>query len=62
MKTVTVDAQALYQVLSALNSRGHMLAELQATRDKPPILTGNPIDKLIDEYNAQIAQGEESKA
>ena len=54
---VSVDAEALHQILTALNSvHGHLIRELQATRDKPPFLTGNPIDKLIAEYNAAIAQ------
>ena len=50
----TVDAEALCQVLLALNGPGHLIRELQATRDKPPILTGNPIDTLLTQYNAQV--------
>lgn len=50
-KSITVDAAALHSVLEALNGSPHRIRELQATRDKPPILEGNPIDKLIAQYN-----------
>lgn len=48
---VSVSAEALYEVLTALNGPGHLIRELQVTRDKPPVLTGNPIDLLISQYN-----------
>ena len=47
---ITVNAEALRQVLAALTGPGHLIRELQFTRDKPPIMTGNPIDTLIHEY------------
>lgn len=50
-KKVCVDADALYEVLMALNVSNHFVGELQATRDKPPVLVGNPIDLLIKQYN-----------
>ncbi|MBK9497391.1 MAG: hypothetical protein IPO08_23295 [Xanthomonadales bacterium] len=56
METVTVSATALRQILQALVGPPHYIRELQATRDKPPILVGNPIDKLIAEYNAAADQ------
>lgn len=49
---IPVDAVALHSVLRALIGPAHHIRELQATRDKPPLLTGNPIDTLIREYNA----------
>jgi hypothetical protein len=30
--------------------------ELQATRDKPPVLVGNPIDTLLAEFNEYILE------
>lgn len=53
MKTVTVDAEALRQVLTALNGASHLIRELQATRD-PLMGKGNPINKLIEEFNAAV--------
>lgn len=59
---VEVDGEALRQVLQALNGPGHHIRELQATRDKPPLFTGNPIDTLIMEYNVAVeAQGKETQ-
>ncbi len=49
---VTVTAKALHQVLGALIGPGHYIRELQATRNLPGI--DNPINTLIDEYNAAI--------
>ena len=49
---IPVDADALHSVLQALIGPSHLIRELQATRDNPPILVGNPIDTLIREYNA----------
>jgi len=55
-KTISVSAEALHAVLSALVGPGHLIRELQATRDKPPIMVGNPIDTLVREFNAAIAE------
>lgn len=54
METVTVNADALRQVLNALIGAPHLIRELQATRDKPPVLTGNPIDTLVREFNQAV--------
>jgi len=54
MEKVTVSAAALRDVLNALVGAPHLIRELQATRDKPPIMTGNPIDTLIAEFNAAV--------
>lgn len=54
MEKVTVSANALYQVLNALIGESYLIRELQATRDKPPILVGNPIDTLISEFNSSV--------
>ena len=51
---VSVDAEALRQVLQALNGPGHHILELQATRsldDMLPIEQRNPINVLTKEYN-----------
>ena len=51
---VPVSAEALRQLLQALNGPGHHARELQFTRGMP----GNPIDTLIAEFNAWAeAQG-----
>ena len=55
METVTVNAKALRIVLKALEGGGNLMRELQATRDKPPIFTGNPIDVLISDYNTAVS-------
>jgi hypothetical protein len=55
---VSVNAEALRRVLIALTGPGHLIRELQFTRDKPPILTGNPIDTLIREFNEAAAKDE----
>lgn len=47
-KTIEVDAEPLRRLLTAVNSPGHYIRELQATRGP---LFDNPIDKLIDQYN-----------
>ena len=54
MEFVTVNAKALRAVLEALNGGGHLIRELQTTRDRPPIHIGNPIDTLIAEYNEAV--------
>lgn len=51
---VSVDADALGQVLRALNGPGHYIRELQVTRDldnKGLSLERNPINLLIEQYN-----------
>lgn len=53
MSTITVNAEALRQVLLALNGSAHRIRELQATRNLPAGLTGgemNPIDVLIQDF------------
>jgi hypothetical protein len=63
MKKVTVSSEALVAVLHALVGPDYFIRELQATRDKPPFLTGNPIDILIKEYNeAVVAYNQEIEA
>jgi len=47
-KTLEVDAEALRQVLNALNGPGYYIRELQVTRSP---LIDNPIDKLCTQYN-----------
>lgn len=51
-QTVNVDAKALREVLVALNGPGHYIRELQVTRGA---MFDNPIDKLIEEFNAQVS-------
>lgn len=53
MKAVTVDADALHLVLSALNGPPHLIRELQATRG-PLVGERNPINKLVEDFNAAI--------
>jgi hypothetical protein len=55
---VSVDAEALQQVLNALIGPGHHIRELQFTRGLPPLgsLPRNPIDLLIEQYNAAIKE------
>lgn len=52
---ITVSADALQAVLKALVGPGHLVRELQATRGP---LTGelNPINILIDEFNAAVIE------
>lgn len=49
-KSVIVDAQALATILQALINDPHQIRELQALRGLPD----NPIDLLVNEYNAGI--------
>lgn len=51
-KTVTVDADALYKILQALVGPGHLIRELQFTRSLHKMGHPNPIDILIEEYEA----------
>lgn len=48
MKTVTVNAKALRDLLAAIIGPGHLIRELQTTRGQQD----NPINLLIAEYNA----------
>lgn len=55
-RMIEVDAEALYEVLNALNGPGHLVRELQATQglEKVGLNIGkrNPINVLIDQWNA----------
>ena len=51
---IVVDAQALREVLVALNGAPHLIAELQATRSLGPLTGGNPIETLLEQFNAQV--------
>lgn len=54
-KEITVDANALKQVLQALNGPPHYIRELQATRDNGTgLFKDNPIDVLIKQYNEWV--------
>lgn len=52
MKKVMVSADALHQVLVALNGPDYLIRELQAIRT----LGSGPIDTLIKEYNTALTQ------
>jgi hypothetical protein len=54
MKTIPVSADALGQVLSALQGAPHLIRELQATRSIALMGMGspNPINTLIDDFLA----------
>lgn len=52
--TVTVDGQALRQVLVALVGQPHHIRELQATRSLHKLGYPNPIDILIEQFNAAV--------
>ena len=58
---VMVSARALHQVLGALVGPSHYLRELQATRNLP-LGEPNPINTLIDQYNAAIKASRTSPA
>ena len=50
MKTVTVDADALRELLDALVGPHYLMSELRVTQG-----TGdNPIDRLIEQYNEAV--------
>lgn len=55
---IPVVAGALYRVLMALNGPAHYIRELQATRSLPG--SKNPIDRLVDDYNAAIKAATET--
>jgi hypothetical protein len=55
---IPVDSKALLSVLQALNGPGHLIRELQFTRG-PIVGDDNPINKLVEEFNAWVtAQNE----
>lgn len=49
---VAVDAVALRRVLEALVGPGHLIRELQATRSLHSLGHPNPIDTLLEQFNA----------
>jgi hypothetical protein len=53
MEKVTVSADALRKVLTALNGPTHHIRELQALRN-PHFGSDNPINILCSEYNAAV--------
>jgi hypothetical protein len=58
---ISVDKRALRQLLEAVTGPGHHIRELQATRSLHALGYPNPIDTLIDSYNAAIAaQGQQA--
>lgn len=58
-KTISVDAEALRQVLVALLGQPHQIRELLATRGLPEGLGDpNPINRLIEAYNLGWAANE----
>ena len=57
---ISVTADALRQVLVALNGPMHHIGELRATRG--PGFEDNPIDTLIREYNAALEAVKETAA
>lgn len=50
MKTVTVDAGALRQVLEALTGPSYLIMELKVTQG----FEDNPINTLIRQYNSAV--------
>ena len=52
---ISVDKRALRQLLEAVTGPGHHIRELQATRSLHALGHPNPIDTLIDSFNAAIA-------
>jgi hypothetical protein len=61
MKTVTVNADALKQLLLAVVGPAHHIRELQATRHLGDLGDPNPIDLLIAEYNTTHKNWTEGK-
>jgi hypothetical protein len=55
---VSVDGEALQQLLNALVGPAHHIREMQFTRNLPPLgdMPRNPIDVLIEQYNAAITK------
>lgn len=54
-KSVTVDKAALREILAALIGPPHLIRELQATR----CLGDSPIDLLVEQFNAAVANGQQ---
>jgi hypothetical protein len=54
MDTVTVNASALRQVLSAMVGESYLIRELQATRLPESVFPDNPINVLVREFNEQV--------
>ncbi|WP_321935439.1 hypothetical protein [Paraburkholderia sp. J8-2] len=54
-----MSTSALLQLLFALTGPQYLIRELQATRGP---LFDNPIDKLINEFNVQIAERRDGSA
>lgn len=52
MEKVLVSADALRQILEAINGPGYLMRELQAIRS----LGNSPIDTLTKEYNAAVIE------
>jgi hypothetical protein len=48
---VTVDANALRQVLQALTGPAHLIREIQMTRSIASLTGDDPIGRLVDDYN-----------
>lgn len=58
---IAVSVEPLRQVLHALISAPHLIRELQVTREPAALFKDNPINILVDEFNAaadRSAQGE----
>jgi len=55
-KMVSVDAEALRQLLSAIVGPPHYIREIQATMGHPEIFKSNPIDILVKQFNEQAGQ------
>jgi hypothetical protein len=53
MDKVTVSAEALSDLLDALNGPSHHIRELQATRG-PLVGDKNPINILVEEWNKNV--------
>lgn len=51
---VTVDANALRQVLQALTGPAHLIREIQMTRSVAALTGDDPIGLLIDDYNHDV--------
>lgn len=55
IRTVTVSAKPLREILEALTGPPHRIRELQFTRDVDTLVgKRNPINQLIDEYNGAL--------
>ena len=55
MDKVTVSAQALAEVLTALKGPSHHIRELQVMSRAHPILSvDSPINQLVKDYNAAV--------